>query len=457
MASSFLNNLKNNIPQGVKDRLTKNVKDGLNSAKEGMIKNVEDGLNSAKEGMIKNVKNSVLSGIKENSISTPLSTPSSTSSFSPEKLLTSSMPSFSSENQPPNDSSKTQVYSDEDLVKIKQIIYDVIKEKIPPRLIADKIGSFIGKMAMNENNIMGVKRTMMNVIFEDINILTRDKKVKYKFIIKLLDFRDIQKIIGGIKKDINFTETLKKKLLTQTEEATPIEEAIPIEAPPIEEETPIEEATTPIPDEKTTYDAQTYEAQPQTEEATPIQTDDEAPPRETTGGGSSNSETDVDKTKDLFYSKICRVLDSDISDNDILNLFLKYIEDFFQTETPEKTQIFQKMAKQIGVFIDQLFYSNEFKDPEFRKYFLFSLLKDNDIKQIIQTEIEKESDERVDAIQNVFFGKNTAVKIQKAFLEKIQEMEGNVERKGGKKEMKRQIKKTNKKKGYKRKTIKIRI
>jgi hypothetical protein len=151
------------------------------------------------------------------------------------------------------------------------------------------------------------------------------------------------------------------------------------------------------------------------------------------------------------------VLDSDISDNDILNLFLKYIEDFFQTETPEKTQIFQKMAKQIGVFIDQLFYSNEFKDPEFRKYFLFSLLEDNEIKRIIQTEIEKESDERVDAIQNVFFGKNTAVKIQKAFLEKIQEMEGNVERKGGKKEMKRQIKKTNKKKGYKRKTIKIRI
>jgi hypothetical protein len=84
-------------------------------------------------------------------------------------------------------------------------------------------------------------------------------------------------------------------------------------------------------------------------------------------------------------------------------------------------------------------------------------LEDNDIKKIIQTEIEKESDERVDAIQNVFFGKNTAVKIQQAFLEKIQETEGNVERKGGKKEMKRQIKKTNKKKGYKRKTIKIRI
>jgi hypothetical protein len=259
---------------------------------------------------------------------------------------------------------ETIVFSDGEINKIKEIMYEVIKEKIPPSLFVDKVGAFINKLATDKDNITKVKFAMMNHIFSDLNKLTENKHLKYTFIVKLLTYPDIITIVNSIKldnNDKNFVSELKEKLLPMTSFS---------------------------------------------------------------GGGTD------DNTKDLFYKKMCRLLDADIADERIMELFIKNISDFFEKESPEKTRLFQKLANQIGVFIDQIFQSVEFRDPEFRKYLLHGLL-DSDSEDVIisgKGNPPNSSQTMTDRIKNVFLKGNTnANRIKRAFQNKLDENKKNTE------------------------------
>jgi hypothetical protein len=257
---------------------------------------------------------------------------------------------------------ETIVFSDGEINKIKEIMYEVIKEKIPPSLFVDKVGAFINKLATDKDNITKVKFAMMNHIFSDLNKLTENKHLKYTFIVKLLTYPDIITIVNNISldnNDKNFVSELKEKLLPMTSFS---------------------------------------------------------------GGG-------TDDTKDLFYQKMCRLLDADIADERIMELFIKNISDFFEKESPEKTRLFQKLANQIGVFIDQIFQSVEFRDPEFRKYLLHGLLDSDSEEVILNGKGDPNSSQTMtNRIKNVFLKGNTnANRIKRAFQNKLDENKKNTE------------------------------
>jgi hypothetical protein len=236
-----------------------------------------------------------------------------------------------------------------------------MKEKFPLSLITEKIGGFINKLVINNGDIKEVKNKMMNIIFNDMDVLNKDSNIKYKFIIKLLDYEDIKQLINSVPYSSHFITDIKERLLpylTLSSSLVPL--SVPLSIPSFQQQPQI---TEPIPT------------------PTPIQ-----PTQLMTGG----SEPDI--TKDLFYTKICRLFDIDIPDKDIIDIFMKYLSEMFAKESPEKAQIYQKIMGQTNLFIDQIFKNAEFQDAEFRKYMFYILLDDPKLQSIIESELLNNAD-----------------------------------------------------------------
>lgn len=276
----------------------------------------------------------------------------------------------------PNPNATQLVYSNAELNEIKEMIYTVMEKKIPPTLLASKIENFIDKLSMDKDNVNQVKLSMMNLIFSDLNIIVNDKRLKYRIMLKLMTYPDISQIVDGLDlKDRNVFDHFKDYFID--------------------------------------------------------------PEKMIKGGDLQNQEmTPKEKAEDLIFKKICRLFDSDISDSEMLDLFLKYISNFFKNESPEKQRIFRKVMQKIEVFIDQLFQSEEFKDPEFRKYLFYTLL-DGETMEIIRS-----------ALFNTSSANNTQI-IEGMLKEELMKIEAI---KGG---SKKTLKKTLKKKKKRRTTHKI--
>ena len=264
----------------------------------------------------------------------------------PNELL-KNLPNFNPSNLVGVGATPVKEFTDEELTKIKNMINDVFKERFSPQLITQRIDLFIEKLGMNEQNIESVKQTMMNLIFSDINILLSNKKVKYEFILKLLESPDINKIVSDPNFDINkFKETL----------ISPIESPVKNQPLDTNNENSVNENSV-----------------------------NENSVNNPVNGGASTLADCTTCSKDVFYAKICRLLDVEISDEEIMNLFMNYISDFFKKESPEKQEIFKTMVAKTKGFIDQLFQNI---NPRFDKYLLYSLL-DANVIQIISNEFKK--------------------------------------------------------------------
>ena len=76
-------------------------------------------------------------------------------------------------------------------------------------------------------------------------------------------------------------------------------------------------------------------------------------------------------------------MDVSLPDSKVMELFVKYIENFLKNDSPEKTLILQKIMKQLNVFVDQIFQSPEFRQPQFQKYLFYALLTDGNTIRIV--------------------------------------------------------------------------
>jgi len=284
----------------------------------------------------------------------------------PNELL-KNLPNFNPSNLVGVGATPVKEFTDEELTKIKNMINDVFKERFSPQLITQRIDLFIEKLGMNEQNIESVKQTMMNLIFSDINILLSNKKVKYEFILKLLESPDINKIVSDPNFDINkFKETL----------ISPIESPVKNQPLDTNNENSVNENSV---NENSVNENSVNESSVNENSV------NENSVNNPVNGGASTLADCTTCSKDVFYAKICRLLDVEISDEEIMNLFMNYISDFFKKESPEKQEIFKTMVAKTKGFIDQLFQNI---NPRFDKYLLYSLL-DANVIQIISNEFKK--------------------------------------------------------------------
>jgi hypothetical protein len=275
----------------------------------------------------------------------------------------------------------TPTFSQEDINKIKQIIQDVIKEKLSApspdnpnsSIIVNKINKYIDKLAIDENNINEVKTRLMNLIFENINLSAIPKQFKYSFLLKSLpSYRTIIDNIDFSNANIQLpwkqtlSEKLKNELLKQK-------------------------------------------------------------------GG--EAQTEDGKIKNVFYDKICRLLDIDIPDSVVSQLFLDYIKDFHKLIPPEQaTLIYKNMAEKTNEFIDQIFSS---LDPEFARYLFIDLLtNDVDVINIIDKEFN----------QNNQSNQTNTKRILDVLEKALYELEKNtpLKKNGGKKRKKTKIRRQKK-------------
>jgi hypothetical protein len=372
----------------------------------------------------------------------------------------------------------TVVFSEEELKKIKEIIQVVMKEKVPPQLFADNISKYIGKLFMDTENQREVKRSMMNAIFTDLNLLTADNKIKYKFIIHLATRPEIETLLNSIPFNDTYFTVIQEKLLQPNKVIAIQKGGMNLEGSlgsldslgsltNLAKDVKIPESSltnlakdVKIPESSLTNLAEnvkipegSLDSLTKLTEETPNMVKDftdnnpdkvnELTSTPITASSTSQKKDDTEedkKTKTLFYTKMCRLLDADVPDAEVMKLFIDYIADFFTKETPEREQIFKKMALQIQVFIDQLFESPEFLDPAFSRYLFSLLLDDNNVKEIIENPLKTNPDQ-----------KNNATLIKIAFNNEYNKILGFPQRTlGGHKKRKTKKRKTIKKQKTKR-------
>jgi hypothetical protein len=210
---------------------------------------------------------------------------------------------------------------------------NVLAKKFPPSLIIDRINAYIGKLAMDKDNVDEVKRSMMNLLFQDLNILMTKSQIKYKFLIELLNSQEIAGIVNSMDRNLfingsNLSGQLYQKLFPSS-----------------------------------------------------------------TSIAQYGGETDVVEpcTNEVMYEKISRLMDVSLPDSKVMELFVKYIENFLKNDSPEKTLIIKKIMSQLNVFIDQIFQSPEFRQPQFQKYLFYALLTDGNTIGIVSQYMRENS------------------------------------------------------------------
>lgn len=295
-------------------------------------------------------------------------------------------------------------YSDNEINEIKTLLDQVIREKFPEEEIIKKIGTYIDKLSLNERNIEKMKENMMLSIFNTIDFSISNRNFQYKMLKYLLNLPEISTTVNSLEysNSDHYIREIKSRLFHIKEE--------------VKQESPAP------------YNGD-FSSQPSVSETTPYMK-----------GSGTITQEEKEKTKELFYSKMTRLFDVDIPDDEIINMFVKYVSDILEKNTSESSEIYKKITNKMDDFNNNLFNSNEFKDVGFRKYIFIILLENN--TDLLQEALQPKETTKI---------KHNTTKLVDFITNKIKYYNDNSEVKGGKKMKKmKTTKKTKKMKRTKR-------
>lgn len=239
-------------------------------------------------------------------------------------------------------------FNEEELQIIFKYINDIFEKRFPKGVIVDKINNYINKLSVDENDFKNIKLELMNVIFSIMIMVNKD--IKFFILRETIKFKIIQDII-------NFTVnpptgSLCEKIIKKIQ-------------------------------------------------------DDYLNKRIFTGGSMQSQEQ---KINDYLYKKICRLLDADISDQQIIDLFIDYIKNIFKDDSLERTKIFNTLLNKIDGLINILFTNKFFENDNIEIYIFYILLQDTDIKALIETTFQQvNNDDERDIIASINKGINDII------------------------------------------------
>jgi hypothetical protein len=277
------------------------------------------------------------------------------------KNILNSTPDFSNQTQPQPQTPDNNFYSENEINEIKTLLNEVIREKFPEEEIIKKIGTYIDKLSLNERNIEKMKENMMLSIFNTIDFSTSNRNFQYKMLKHLLNLPEISTVVNSLEysNSDDYIHKIKSRLFDNIKEEE-------------EEEEDKQESVTPNKDSfnKGNFNKGDFSSQPSVTETTP-------PLAPYMKGSGTITQEEKEKIKELFYTKMTRLVDVDIPDDEIINMFVKYVADILKKNTSESSEIYKKITNKMEDFTNNLFNSNEFKDVEFRKYIFIILLENN--------------------------------------------------------------------------------